>query len=364
MARNGESPIARDESFWSRFRVSWLFPWVKGVKSELDFTPGEDESLEVISQTCPNLQHPENGTMFKVTTRKQTKVTTRKQTLVMFKPCLECLEDRITPSSLGNDLAQAGLDVGLAAFDYYLVTNPAAIPGGVYVSAALHGVNANAAVNSLQSLSSDTSHLFEHYSAGDLGRAFADALSIGSDLGTIISAIKNYGTGMLVSDIIKVQADIINISLDITQGSSRTTQPPPPSSSPSPSPSPSSGISAIAGTYSGTLTPSSATDQNGSTARQVTLTINADGSGSLSISPFEGNTFSTGFRATVTQESNGLLSLGATYTSAGPYALDMKLNNSLINGNQLMGQSLELVDNSVANGGNSVFFNNFTLTKS
>jgi hypothetical protein len=88
-----------------------------------------------------------------------------------------------------------------------------------------------------------------------------------------------------------------------------------PSPSPSPSPSPPPAyLSAFAGTYTATQVPSiTHGDIPTSTTQNVSFTLNADGSGVLSVSPFDGNTLTLHFNPGSITYKNG--AIGFTYPS-------------------------------------------------
>lgn len=87
--------------------------------------------------------------------------------------------------------------------------------------------------------------------------------------------------------------------------------PSPPSSPPPNSPQ---SLSSLAGTYSGTQTPTGLQgDIPANTAQNVTFTLNADGSGVLSVSPFDGTTLNLHFTPGSISYNNG--AIGFTYPS-------------------------------------------------
>lgn len=120
----------------------------EGVKSELDFTSAGIVRRDLLANH-QNLQHQENGTMFKATTRKQTPT--------MFKPCLERLEDRITPSGLDGDLATLGQDALIGAYDLFVAPE---LPGGIGIvgSLALHGITLGIFANAAKSYNEHVQH--------------------------------------------------------------------------------------------------------------------------------------------------------------------------------------------------------------
>lgn len=295
-------------------------------------------------------------------------VARRRSVSVMSKLSIERLEDRITPSELGGHLADLGKDLVIASIHYSQIVNPEIIPISVGIQLGLTGFEGAAAAVATNSFIKDTESLYNHAIDGLSSEVAADALHLANDFGSLAFAVTRNEVGGLATDIFAVQFDIFNVLRDLSgtnEGENNIGGINIKSSSGSGEGNHhSSGLAAIVGTYSGILTPGLETnDQNGFAPRQVKLTINTDGTGSLNISPFESSSFSTTFSVTATQEDDGTLTLGFSSVSAGFYTIDMNVNDSLTNGNLLRFHFLQVADNTIASGGNLVSFNNFTLNK-
>jgi hypothetical protein len=139
-------------------------------------------------------------------------------------------------------------------------------------------------------------------------------------------------------DLIALQQDGRALLNDYARIQSSPFTPPPnptPAPSPTPSPSPTPAPSSV-GTYSATLVPTS-TDGNvvPNSPQNVTLTLHADGSGSLSISPFAGTPLTVNFPAGTAQlADDGSVSMNYGTASGVQIGVDAGLAN---NGNALQG---------------------------
>ncbi len=144
---------------------------------------------------------------------------------------------------------------------------------------------------------------------------------LGIDLAVAGSSLAAYGVYLQVQGVHYFYIDLQRV----------ITGTPKPAPAQPPAPTPSS-----VGTFSATLTPSS-TDGNvpSNASQKVTLTLNAYGSGSLSISPFAGTPLTVNFPATTAQlAKDGSVSINYSAASGVQIGVDAGL---LTNGNALQG---------------------------
>jgi hypothetical protein len=217
-------------------------------------------------------------------------------------------------------------------------------------------------------------HAKENVQIGIAAASFVNDLKKPDTLGAVGDGFTLIGLALKESalaiplDLLALAGDVLTISNDWfppTYHSPSIPQPTP-QPAPTPTPIPKGPAAAIAGTYSGTLKPSDANDlplpkDSKTTSRQIKLTINPDGSGSLSVAPFEDQTvFTLAFTAKVTQEADGTIVLGADVQQGnGSFTFDL-IGAEVANGNQLVARNLALTDN---NRGLEVSFDNISLNR-
>lgn len=247
-----------------------------------------------------------------------------------FRPQLESLEARVLLDAnpqlqLAADVSKTGFDLTRAGIDAAVLADEVAIASGVETPAGIAILAGLAPLMKYPGMVSDLANLVKDSRERNTTGMVGDLSSL---TGKTLFAIGG--------DLISLQQDGMALANDLAHVVTGTPIPqsspaPPPSPSPSPPPAPS-----VFGTFSATLVPSS-TDGNvpPNASQQLTLTINADGSGSMTVSPFAGTPFTVNFPAGTAQlADDGSVSFNYGNSAGAQIGADAALSSD---GNMLQG---------------------------
>jgi hypothetical protein len=232
------------------------------------------------------------------------------------RPCLETLEERSlldgTPQSqLAADIGKLGFDMTRATIDSAVFTSEIAAISGEGTPEGIAALAALAPVMKFPGMVADAGSLVKDYHEGNFKGMAGDVMSL---VGKTVFAI--------VGDLIALEQDQVAIYHDILSISIPTLFPTPAPTPPAPTPA-----SSVAGTYSATLVPNADSNVRGN--QTVTLTLNSDGSGKASVSPFLGAPLTFSFPAGTAQlveGDNGTAFLDYTSPSGASIFVDAMLN--------------------------------------